>query len=219
MTTVPGIRAVTLAATVLSLVGACADSPPVAVEHAGGLPLEAALKSAQDVVHANHELAAQLVELKQLSARYHRLSVAQADYPVLFVVPVLTNPDGCISDQTAGGMGYHYVGKFPIDDQVNYLEPELLVFAPDKGPHNRPDGATRSRFAGFEWFIPYSTMWPENGTPPSSADLGLAIDPPIPFQPSRFGGWMFHIWTWEHNPDGMFANWNPAVPLCPNSAF
>ncbi|HET8633989.1 MAG TPA: hypothetical protein VFL88_07550 [Gemmatimonadales bacterium] len=208
-----------LAATVLALVSACSKGSPLPSEYHGGLVLDEALNSAQDVANPNPELAAQLVELKEFSVKYHSLSTAQGDYPVLFVVPELTNPDGCISDRTMGGMGYHYAGKFPIDDHVNYLEPELLVFAPNNGPHNSPDGATRSRFAGFDYFVPYSMVWPENGTPPTSADLGLAIEPAIPFQKSRFGGWMFHIWLWAHNPDGMFANWNSAVPLCPNSVY
>jgi hypothetical protein len=43
--------------------------------------------------------------------------------------------------------------------------------------------------------------------------------PDITFAPSRFGGWMFHIWLWENNPGGMFANWNTSVPLCEGSAF
>jgi hypothetical protein len=36
---------------------------------------------------------------------------------------------------------------------------------------------------------------------------------------TRFGGWMLHIWLWEDNKDGMFANWNTGVPLCEGSPF
>jgi hypothetical protein len=32
--------------------------------------------------------------------------------------------------------------------------------------------------------------------------------------PNRYGLPAFyelHVWAWKHNPDGMFANWNPNV--------
>jgi len=27
--------------------------------------------------------------------------------------------------------------------------------------------------------------------------------------------WALHAWIWRPNPSGMFANYNPAVKLCP----
>jgi hypothetical protein len=29
-----------------------------------------------------------------------------------------------------------------------------------------------------------------------------------------FQGWMFHIYAWGHNPDGITTDFNPAVRLC-----
>lgn len=29
-----------------------------------------------------------------------------------------------------------------------------------------------------------------------------------------FQAWVIHIWPWWHNPDGIFENYNPTVPLC-----
>lgn len=209
-----GLLALTgMAAGVLA---ACNDQvPTLAAPEVGGLTLDAARQA------GNPELARQLGELKQLTAKYHDLDVGMEDYPVLVNVPGVTSPDGCVSDETAGGMGYHYAGAVDLDDQVDYRTPELLVYAPVVGgPRTDPEGNPRARLAAFDYFIPYSTAWPAAGEAPTSEDMGLALDPPIEFAPSpRFGGWMFHIWLWEHNPDGMFSNWNAAVPLCEDSPY
>lgn len=208
-----GLLVLTFAA--VGVFAACDDqATSLAAPDAAGVSLDAS------PVAGNPLLARQLGELKQSTAKYHDLAVATADYPVLFADPALTSPDGCISDATAGGMGYHYAGAVGIDDEVDYRTPELLVYAPVQGgPRTDPQGNPRFRLAAFDYFIPYSDMWPESGSAPTSEDMGLAIDPPIAFAPSRFGGWMFHIWLWENNPDGMFSNWNSAVPLCDDSPF
>ncbi len=205
-----------LTSAALVLLAACDGNSALPTENQAALPSGVELSSA--LAGANPELAQQLSELTQFSAKYHNFKVAQEDYPVL-VSNELTAPDGCVSDMTQGGMGYHYAGRFGIDDDVNYLEPELLVYAPTNGAQTTPEGEPRFRLAAFDYFIPYSEAWPEAGAAPTSADLGLAINPAIAFAPSRFGGWMFHIWLWENNPAGMFANWNPSVPLCTGSAF
>jgi hypothetical protein len=101
--------------------------------------------------------------------------------------------------------------------------PEFLVYAPKDGP--RKDGEARRRLAAFDYFIPYSPKWPGPDDPnferaPRLKDFPTMSDlPDIAFAPSRFGGWMFHIWLWEHNPGGMFTNWNTSVPRCEGSAF
>ncbi len=211
------IRTAALASAAVVLMAACDGSTPLATENHDASSHGVALNSA--LADANPQLAQQLSELKQLTAKYHNFKQAQQDYPALVSAPPLTAPDGCVSDMTQGGMGYHYAGLFGIDDHVNYLEPDLLVYAPKNGAQTSPDGEPRFRLAAFDYFIPYSDVWPEAGPAPTSVDLGLAIDPAIAFAPSRFGGWMFHIWLWEHNPAGMFSNWNPAVPLCAGSTF
>lgn len=205
-----------LASTSLTLIAACGGDAPLPATSQEAVPPPALASSHGS---GNPLLQQQLAELSRFSAPYHDLTRAQADYPVLVNIPGLTSPDGCVSDASAGGMGYHYAGHFGLDDQVNYLEPELLVFAPTNGAAVAPDGTPRMRLAGFDYFIPYSNAWPEGGAAPTSAEMGLALDPPVAFAPSRFGGWMFHIWLWANNPAGMFANWNPAVPLCADSPF
>jgi hypothetical protein len=165
-----------------------------------------------------------LDDLRRLSAPFHDLEQAEDAGYGLFAAPPLTTADGCISDQQAGGMGYHYTrGDNLVDDAVTLLDPEFLVYAPTKS--RASNGAAITRLAGFDYFIPYSPTWPG----PDDANFVRAPTlhdfpsmsglPDIGFAPSRFNGWMFHIWLWDHNPDGMFANWNPAVPLCQGSEF
>jgi hypothetical protein len=168
--------------------------------------------------------AQSLNALRELSAPLHNLEAARSAGYALFAAPPLTAPDGCISSATDGGMGYHYTrGNNLADDAVSLLDPEFLVYAPTNAP--RKDGEARRRLAAFDYFIPYSTTWPGPDDPnferpPTLHDFPTMSGlPNIAFAPSRFGGWMFHIWLWENNPDGMFTNWNTAVPLCEGSAF
>ena len=128
------------------------------------------------------------------------------------------------SSTTEGGMGYHYTRRNNLaDDSVSLLDPEFLVYAPKNGPDK--DGVVRRRLAAFDYFIPFSAKWPGPTDPtfkraPRLHDFStMSSLPDSTFAPSRFGGWMFHIWLWEHNPGGMFTNWNTSVSLCAGSSF
>jgi hypothetical protein len=163
--------------------------------------------------------------LRALTAPLHDGDAAAAAGYTLLTMPPLTAPDGCISDASAGGMGYHY-GRFNnlADDAIDLLDPEFLVYAPTKAP--RKDGVARTRLAAFDYFIPFSPKWPAPSNPafkkaPSLRDFPTTIAlPDVAFaSTSRFGGWMLHIWLWENNPGGMFENFNSSVPLCLGSSF
>ena len=204
-----------LAAFAFVLAGCNTDSPlQVDHTHHAGAMLSDLSQSAS---------AQSLAALRQLTAPLHDVDAAEAAGYALFKNP-LTAADGCISSAADGGMGYHYTrGNNLGDDSVTLLDPEFLVYAPTNAP--RQDGVARRRLAAFDYFILYSAKWPgpDDPTfkrPPSSHDFSTMSElPDIAFAPSRFGGWMFHIWLWENNPSGMFTNWNTAVPLCDGSAF
>jgi len=200
------------------LVG-CSSESPLPTDshsmHAGGLMLSDLSQSAT---------AQTLNDLRQLTAGFHDVDAAEAAQYSLFAAPPLTAVDGCISDAMAGGMGYHYTrGNHLADDEVALLDPEFLVYAPTDAP--RKDGVARRRLAALEYFLPYSAKWPG----PTDATFKRAPTlhdfatmqglPDKAFAPSRFNGWMMHIWLWENNPDGQFANWNTSVPLCAGSSF
>jgi hypothetical protein len=193
---------------------ACGDSPaPTAghMSHAGGAALS-------DLARAGN--AQSLAALRQFTAGFHDLEAATGVGYGLLKAPPATAPDGCISDPSAGGMGYHYTrGDNLADDAIDLLDPEFLVYAPKNGP--RIDGVARTRLAAVEYFLPFTPTWPGPSDPafqraPTLHDFSSTSElPNLAFTPTaRFGGWMFHIWLWENNPAGMFENFNGSVPLC-----
>jgi len=206
-----------LAVLTVVLAGCSTDSPMQAdrLSHHGGLALSS-LSSANS--------AQSLADLRDLTAPLHDVDAALAAHYALFKAPPLTAADGCISDAQAGGMGFHYTrGDNLGDDAVTLLDPEFLVYAPTNAP--RKEGEASTRLAALEYFIPYSTKWPGPADQnfkraPSLHDFPTTSElPDSSFSSSRFGGWMFHIWLWEHNPSGMLTNWNTSVPLCAGSTF
>ena len=199
---------------------ACAADAPLPTTSRMSHPGSLALSDVQQTASAQT-----LNALRQLTASLHDLDAAKgAGYSLLASAP-LTAPDGCISDKALGGMGYHY-SRFNnlADDAIDLLDPEFLVYAPKNGPP--VDGVARTRLAAFDYFLPFTQKWPAPGAPgftkaPTLHDFPTTSDlPDVAFSPtSRFGGWMIHIWLWEDNPDGIFANFNTSVPLCAGSTF
>jgi hypothetical protein len=107
----------------------------------------------------------------------------------------------CMSDPTAGAMGFHYGKGSIIDGTVRVDEPELLLYEPQKNG--------RLRLVAVEYIIPYDFH-------PRSAE------PPVLFgqkfqQVDAFQLWGLHAWVWAENPSGMFAPWNPKV-TCENTS-
>jgi hypothetical protein len=199
----------------LIVAGCSQDSAMPTDAHMAGLPLSA-------VGQASNAQA--LSDLRKLTAPLHDLDAALAANYSLLVAPPLTAPDGCISDMSAGGMGYHY-SQFDnlADNSIDLLDPEFLVYAPTNAPTK--DGVQRRRLGALEYFIPYSSVWPgPNDTgfqraPRLSDFSSFAGLPDVAMAPTRFGGWAIHIWLWEHNPAGMLTNYNTSVPKCEGSTF
>jgi len=197
---------------------ACGTDSPLPTSHAS----HAGMLKLSDVAQVAD--AATLAALRLLTANFHDVDAATAAQYGLLKAPPATAADGCISDASMGGMGYHYTrGDNLMDDSVTLLDPEFLVYAPTNAPAK--NGEVRRRLAAFDYFIFYSAKWPGPNDAnfkraPTTHDFAtMRALPDIAFAPSRFSGWMFHIWLWEHNPDGMFANWNTSVPRCAGSTF
>src|SRR4051812_9899260 len=111
--------------------------------------------------HAAHAagLGDELGQVRRVTARFHRVEEAiAAGYELGWVdgsgVRIIT---GCVSNPTAGAMGYHYFNEELMDDlAVDPLEPEVLVYAPApdgglslvavewvaRGPNTNPPGVT-----------------------------------------------------------------------------
>jgi hypothetical protein len=146
--------------------------------------------------HHHHADQAAIAEVRAAVARYHRPSRAEAAGWGL--VPGL---DHCFTNPGVGAMGYHYIDTDQLGDPtLDPLRPEALVFVP--GPTGR------LRLGAVEYIVP-TDLWPHEA-PPRVLGRDLHVLEPVP----GVEVWALHVWLFEPNPDGMFADWNPRVS-CP----
>jgi hypothetical protein len=137
----------------------------------------------------------QLAELRQVTARFHTLEAAKdAGYS--------TQITPCWAHHSAGGMGYHYGNTNLFDATVNLLEPETVIYEPQAGGH--------MRLVGMEYIVPLAA-WEAAGHDlknltdvPELLGQGFTRHPFLPI-------FKLHIWLWQQNPSGTFADWNPKV--------
>jgi hypothetical protein len=146
----------------------------------------------------------ELAQLRAATARFHRVENAiAAGYELGWVngsgVRIIT---GCVSNPTAGAMGYHYFNQALVaDNAVDPIEPEVLVY--ESAPHGG------LKLVAVEWVVRGPHTNPP-GVPTAPSVLGMPMHILVP----AVGFWLKHAWIWKHNPAGMFADWNPAVS-CP----
>jgi hypothetical protein len=135
----------------------------------------------------NHQIA----EVRAATAQYHNLDKALADGFV--------QGSPCVSSP-AGGMGYHYLNPQRVNDPaIRYLEPEVLVYAPNQNG--------KLKLVAVEYIVP-APIWPGGfQNPPSLFGLNFHAGPPPLI--------VLHAWIWDHNPNGMFEDWNPTI-TCPS---
>ena len=137
----------------------------------------------------------QLAELRQVTARFHSIDAAkQAGYA--------TQITPCWAHHSAGGMGYHFGNTNLFDATVDLLNPETVIYEPQAGGH--------MRLVGMEYIVPLEA-WGAAGH-----DLNNPNDAPQllgqPFTRHSFLPiFKLHIWLWQNNPSGTFADWNPKV--------
>ena len=118
----------------------------------------------------------------------------------------------CVSGPNSGAMGVHFVLPARISAGVlSADQPEALIY--------EPVGNGAFRLVGVE-FIVLDSVW-QNQHPPGAL-RDAAIPPPalegnllnlVP-APNRYGlptFWEIHVWAWEDNPNGSFADWNSRV--------
>lgn len=127
--------------------------------------------------------------LRAATAGYHDIRVAQAaGYP--------TTTPACVADSTMGGMGRHYLDRATWDDKLDIAHPEMLIYAPS--PNGQPD-----HLVGVEYAIPFSAL-PSTATPPRLFGQEFRRQ-----EQSKY--WYLHVWAWQKNDAGLFADWNPAI--------
>ena len=135
-------------------------------------------------------------QVKAAATKYRDVKVAEADGYGLAT--------GCVSDESAGVMGVHYV-KISLlgDGQLDPAQPEALVYEPT------PDG--RMRLVAAE-FITLADVWDASHpmmTPVLSGQQFFYEGAPnrYAFPPA----YELHVWAFANNPNGMFASWNPTL--------
>jgi len=111
----------------------------------------------------------------------------------------------CVSGPDFGAMGVHFVLPSRLGDGVlNAEQPEALIYEP------LASGAFR--LVGVE-FIVFAAAWaaqnPNGGPPSLDGNLLNFVAAPNRFGLADF--YELHVWAWEHNPNGSFADWNVAV--------
>jgi len=167
----------------------------------GCAPSPESTPTAVDVVtaHASHasvpngELTAQqkqaIAELRNATVKFHDFAYATSANGGGY-----TNqyPAGCAASAT-GAQGVHYLNPSLVDDKVELLKPELLMYEP--GPNGQMN------LVGVDYVVPLNLAT----TAPTLLGVNLsALGAPL-------NVWAVHIWAWRPNPLGAFAQWNPKV--------
>jgi hypothetical protein len=155
-------------------------------------------KQAAHVSSSEKKGASPLIDkVRAATARFLDVNVARAEG----WVPATP----CVSGPNSGAMGVHFVLPSRVPDGVlNADEPEALIYEPLR------NGALR--LVGVEFIVlagDWARLHPEGGTPAVDGHLTNYVG-----EPNRYGLPAFyelHVWAWEHNPNGSFADWNTQV--------
>jgi len=170
----------------LGLAVACGHEPanptpqlgPAALAHGHAVAEPLSAKFADD-----------LQKLTARMAKYHSFEQSEKAGYTILVPP-------CFDNQPVGAMGFHFVNGTLMDDTVDPLKPEALMYEP--GPQGQ------MKFVGVERIVPFSVR-PYPGSPPPTA-YGQDFSPNVALQL-----WALHAWVGRENPLGVFQPWNPNV--------
>jgi hypothetical protein len=172
-------------ALALPLSVTAADAPSLHADHGGQ-------------TNRPHRQPNTLVEkVRRATAKYRDIKVALYEH--------WTPATPCVSGPNTGAMGVHFVLPARLGDAAVYADaPEALIYEP------QPDGSMR--LVGVE-FILFAANWatahPEGGAPNLEGHLMNYVGAPNRYGLDAF--YELHVWAWEDNPEGSFADWNTQV--------
>lgn len=137
-------------------------------------------------------------KVRQATRRYRDVNVAIGE----MWVPATP----CVSGPEEGAMGVHYVLPPRLGDGLlNVEEPEALIYEPTA------NGGLR--LVGVEYIV-FAKDWTDaHPTGPATPSLEGHLTNYVG-APNRYGLDPFfeiHVWAWERNPKGHFADWNTQV--------
>jgi hypothetical protein len=111
----------------------------------------------------------------------------------------------CVSGPNAGAMGVHFLLPARVGDGVlNANEPESLIYEPQSNG--------TFQLVGVEFIVlkqDWETQHPGASPPSLEGNLTNLVT-----EPNRYGLPSFyeiHVWAWEHNPSGNYADYNNRV--------
>ncbi len=134
----------------------------------------------------------QLRELRALMTRYESVDAAIADGFEQF--------GGCMANDQ-GSQGIHFTNGERIGDPaVDVMQPEVLMYEP------REDGSLR--LIGLELLV-FQEDWHAAGNAATPVQFGREFGINMTLLDRPF--YALHVWVWQHNPSGFYANWNPLV--------
>lgn len=109
---------------------------------------------------------------------------------------------GCVSGPQGGAMGIHYVnGDLVGDGELDAAHPEAVLYEAKGG---------KLRLLGVEYVVVAEAWDANHQTPPVL--MGQLFN--YVSSPNRYGLPAFyelHVWAWQKNPSGTFADFNPQV--------
>ena len=118
---------------------------------------------------------------------------------------LLTDAAGiaCIDKPGEGGMGVHYVnGALVADGKVSASAPELVVYEPLANGGRRLVAAEYVVFQS-DWDAKHDEAPELFGREFELVQAGNRYGLPAFYE--------LHAWLWQHNPSGMFEDFNPRV--------
>jgi hypothetical protein len=130
-------------------------------------------------------------QVRQATSRFNSVTqVAQAGY-------VEASP--CVSAGPLGGMGHHYVNFDLVDPVFDPLNPEAILYEPQKNG--------QLRLVAVEYIVINTGSNPAPTFDGHPFDVGGVPDLPVPH-------WSLHVWLHRPNPNGLYTPFNPDV-VCP----
>lgn len=172
----------------LSLIAACArtaETPPTASGVVAAHATHAQLPNGELTAEQKKAIA----DLRNATVKFHDFAYATSANGGGYTVQY---PAGCAAAAT-GAQGVHYLNPSLVDNSIELLRPELIMYEP--GPNGQMN------LVGVDYVVPLD----QATTAPTL--LGVNLSP----LGAPLNVWAIHIWAWRPNPLGMFAQWNPKV--------
>lgn len=154
-----------------------------------------------DAHDSAEKIPSQINELRRATRKFFDVQTAiDAGY-----APFADKDGLCVAQPGQGGMGIHYLNGALIDAVLDPLRPEALMYQPHR--------AGKLELVGVEYIV-FQDAW-DAANPQPPVLFGHPFH--LVRAPNRYNVPAFyelHLWLWEHNRNGLFNDWNPAV-RCP----